>query len=390
MATLWAEKQRQNIFTIELFDQSGKRCTVSPESINYTIGLTITDPPLTHNIGVATANNEVDVFFEKGTPLPAKTKRIHQAVVGLKRNSAGGRLTIPFVEGDFSEANLNRKIGFYEIRSDQISRDIPVGSEIEIKLELDSSRLVKGSIYVPILDMEFPLTIEGLVKTQPDLLDMRRDFENQKQKLRELQSVVSTCENPKLAEVLNDLNREEPIESIERLLVSADDDENARTCETRLLDLKAAVRKMEVQIQFPKLVQEATDEIELVNQTLEAHGTAEDQSLAQLLIQEVELAIRADDTTLERKIVKLFQFRIRILMRTPGYWVGYRDYLLDRKTEMLDATQAELWFSHAGRAINNGDIEALRSACNQLRALLPVVHDVRGYGGNTVKSRNTR
>jgi len=54
---------------------------------------------------------------------------------------------------------------------------------------------------------------------------------------------------------------------------------------------------------------------------------------------------------------------------------------------MLDQAQAKLWFSHADRAINNNDIEALRTACTQLLSLLPKQQQKRGYGGGTVRSR---
>ena len=390
MATLWAEKQHQNVFTIELFDPAGRKCHVSPDSIHYTVGLVITDPPITHNIGVAMANNEVDIFFEKGTPLPAKNKNIHRTVVALKHGSLEGRIRIPLVEGDHLQADLNRKIGSFEIRADQVSRDVPFGSEVEIKLELDSSRLLRGSIYVPILDMDLSLTTEGLVRPQPDISELKLEFQNQKQKLQELQDVVLSTNNSTLAEGLKGLKREEAIGSIESLLSSAEDTDVALTCENRLLELKATLRKLEAQIQFPKLLAEAKDEMEWARQAIEAHGTSEEQIRFEQLKDETETAMHGDDATLQKKIANLFKFRIGILMRTPEYWLGYRDYLLERQAEMSDIAQAQLWFSHADRAINNGDVEALKSACTQLHALLPMGDQQRGYGGTTMRSNGQR
>jgi len=389
LATLWAEKQRQNSFTIELFDRTGRKCSVSPEFIRYTVGLVITDPPLPHNIGIAMANNEVDILFEKGTPLPAKKKRVHQTVVALKRYSSDARIRIPFVEGDYLQADLNRRIGFFEMRADQVARDVPVGSEFEIMLELDSSRLVKGSIYVPILDMEFPLNMEGLVKPQPDLSEMKKEFEIQKHKLQAVQEVVSEVNNSVVVERLRELKREEAIGSIESLLAAGNDEDAAR-CENQLLDLKATLRKVEAQLQYPKLLAEARDQIEWTRQAVEAHGTSEEQKRYELLKREVEAAMNGDASILEKKIANLFQFRLTILTRTPEWWVGYRDYLLERRKEMSDRAQAQLWFSHADRAINTGDVEALKSACNQLRALLPTADQLHGYGGTTVRSRGPR
>lgn len=109
MAALWAEKGGQNTFQVELIDPAGKSCRISPNSLNYTVGLVITDPPLPHNIGIAMADNKVDVLFKKGIPLPAKAKSVHKTVLAIHRGTSGEEIRIPFVEGNHVDADLNRK-----------------------------------------------------------------------------------------------------------------------------------------------------------------------------------------------------------------------------------------------------------------------------------------
>jgi hypothetical protein len=90
--------------------------------------------------------------------------------------------------------------------------------------------------------------------------------------------------------------------------------------------------------------------------------------------------------SLRRKIDDINELRLRIEVRTPDFWLGYRDYLLERQANMADQAQAKLWFTHADRAINSGDLEALKTACNQLWALLPKSEQAqKGYGGGTLK-----
>jgi molecular chaperone DnaK len=388
MATLWAEKQKQNKYAIELFDSTGKKCQVSPDHILYTVGLVITDPPLTHNIGVAMANNEVDVFFEKGTPLPAKSARhTHQTVVAIRRGSSDSRIKIPLVEGGHFDADLNFKIGEFLVDFEDINRDIPLGSEIEIKLEVDSSRLLKGSIYIPLLDKEFPLKID-LVRRQPDLDEMRREFEINKQKLQQVQEVGSQGKDAHTLRIVDELGDENAVASIEELLNSGNDEQAVRTCENRLLVLKAAIRNLENQSRVPKLIADANSEIEWTQNAVEAHGSQDERKQFEELKRDVENAMSGDPSTLEKRTIKLFQLRIRILMRTPEYWVGYKEYLVEQRAGMTDQAQAQLWFNHADKAINNNDIEALKSACRQLRSLLPTVEEFQGYGGTTIKSRS--
>ena len=391
MVTLRAEKQRQNTFGIELFDASGTKCSVNPDSLSYTVGLVITDPPLTHTIGIAMANNEVDVFFEKGSPLPVKSRpHIHRTVVAIRRGSTEGQITIPFVEGDHVYADLNRKIGEFSIRANQITRDIPIGSDFEIKLEIDSSRLLKGSIYVPILDEEFPLRIEQLIKPQPNASELIKEFNLQKQKLREAQELLAQSKDQSVAKGLAEIKRQEAVEKIEGLLNDADDQEAARTCESQLLDLKVAIRRLEVAAKVPRLVAEANDEIERTRQAIEAHGNSEERALYEQLKSEIQAALSGDADLLEKKVNRLFQLRLRVIARTPDYWLGFRDYLRERQADMTDKAQAQMWFVHAERAISAGDLEGLKSACKQLQGLLPITDQRCGYGGTTVKAHGGR
>jgi len=173
------------------------------------------------------------------------------------------------------------------------------------------------------------------------------------------------------------------------LLAAGNDSESARTCENRLLDLKSAVRKFEDQVELPRLLAEAADEIEWTSAAIEEHGNAEDRKQFALLRPELEAAMKGEADILRRKIDDVYRLRIRILVRTPEYWVGYRNYLVERQSEMIDQAQAKLWLNHAERAINSGDLEALKSACNQLLALLPKTFQERGYGGSTVRARST-
>jgi molecular chaperone DnaK len=389
MATLWAQKGGQNTFQIELIDPSGKSCSISPNSLTYTVGLVITDPPLTHNIGIAMADNKVDVLFKKGSPLPAKAKTVHKTVLTIHRGTSGEEVKIPFIEGNHVDADLNRKIGHLVISAAKVNRDLPLGSEVEIKLEIDRSRLLKGSIYVPILDQDFAITLDGLVEPQPDVIDMQRQFLHEKQRLSDLQQLAQTAPtNSNLVEGLNEIREEDALNAVERLLATGNDPEGARTCEKELLDLKAAIRKCEAEAELPKLLAEAADEIKWTGAAAEEHGDENDKKQFSLLLPELEAAMRGTADVLRRKIEEMYRLRIHILMRKPEYWVGYRDYLAERQSEMTDQDQARIWLSHAERAIQAGDLQALRSACNQLWALLPKAVQESGYGGTTVRVRS--
>jgi molecular chaperone DnaK len=292
------------------------------------------------------------------------------------------------VEGDHVDAaDLNLRIGEFAVDLVDVNRDVPLGSEIEIKLEIDSSRLLKGSIYVPLLDREFPLKID-LVRRQPNLDEMRREFEANKQKLQSAQDDTAQLNDVKARQILAELGDENTVASIETLLKSGVDEQAARTCENQLLHFKKAIRKLEAQGQVPRLITDANNEIQWAQEAVEANGSQEERRQFEELKRDLENAVNGDMPTLEKRTTKLFQLRIRVLMRTPEYWVGYKEYLADNRSAMTDQAQAQLWFNHADKAISGNDLEALRSACTQLRSLLPIVDEFRGYGGTTLKTRN--
>ena len=56
--------------------------------------------------------------------------------------------------------------------------------------------------------------------------------------------------------------------------------------------------------------------------------------------------------------------------------------------KILADARVNKWFAHAEKAIANGDVEALKSACRQLWALLPAEEQRRGYGGTSIAAKD--
>src|SRR5207244_11353960 len=86
-----------------------------------------------------------------------------------------------------------------------------------------------------------------------------------------------------------------------------------------------------VAAKVPRLVEEANDEIERTRQAIEAHGNSEERALYEQLKSEIQAALSGDADLLEKKVNRLFQLRLRVIARTPDYWLGFRDYLRERQ-----------------------------------------------------------
>ena len=85
-------------------------------------------------------------------------------------------IRIPVIEGENNAADRNHVVGFLEVLSSEIKRDLPAGSEVELTLKINESRIVAANIYVPILDEEFDPKLDLKARTPPaDEIKLERD-----------------------------------------------------------------------------------------------------------------------------------------------------------------------------------------------------------------------
>lgn len=389
MTHLFAEANTQNIFAIELCDSTGKKQRCSPGELVYTVTSVVFErAPLEHNIGVETLGNTMNVFFKKGTPLPARKMHVHTAAEALRPGDGGKAIRLPVVQGPYPKADRNRAIGFLTIFDNQIRREIPPNGEIEITLEIDESRNLKGEAYVPVIDQSFELPMIDMKIPTPEPAELKSDVARQNKRIEDLKEKLSEIDDQVAGNELRSIDQQNLIGDINTLLLSARNPEDAQVCESRILQLMAKLDRVEDQIEIPVLKLEARNEIRWAQEVL-GSAEPEDARRCELLIAEVENAIDGDHDELRRKISNLRGLRFRISKGQMEWWVGLHSYLLTQRADLTDQDAANKWFVHAERSISTGDFDAMKAACNQLWALLPVEEQQRGFGGNTLSSADS-
>ncbi len=161
-ATLYADKGEKNTFAIELYDSNARKQKVNPDTLSYTIDMVVDEQPVIHSIGIALANNEYAKFFKKGSGLPQRKTwpTAFRTAKPLKQGQPGELIWIPIIEGENELADRNRLIGRFAIEANNIRRDLPAGSEVDITMKYDENRTIWVAAYVPILDDEFNFKID--------------------------------------------------------------------------------------------------------------------------------------------------------------------------------------------------------------------------------------
>ena len=373
MTTLWAQRGKPNLFRIELFDASGARMLAQPDHFNYTIGIAPDAPPLIHTVGVALANNEVRVFFEKGTPLPARQRRDMKTAVTIHMGAAGEFIHIPVIEGENARADRNRLIGTLSIPAVSIRRDVPAGSDVEVTIEIDESRLLKTSAYIPILDLETEEVLK-LDKPTPDLERLEGELEREKKRLETARRKAYETNDEGAQRIIQDkVEGEQMVEQIDTSLSAAEGDRDAADkAQNRLIDLKVAIDQVEDALEWPALVAEAQQQIKNTRQVIQDFGEADDRQMMDQLEQGIQKAISSRDVDHLRRLVEdTHGLSLRILVEKPEFWGGFFQHLQEKKSLMRDRSQADQLFAQGQIAMQNNDVQRLKAVVQQLIALLP-------------------
>lgn len=377
MTSLWAEKGAANTFLIELCDATGTRCPTVPDRFPYTVGIGAGDPTLIHSVGVALANNETVFFLPRGTPLPAR-HRAHplRTAVAMSSGQAGHLLKIPLVEGELARrADRNQLVGMLEISADKLKRDLPAGSEIEVTIDVDQSRLVRAKAYVPLLDEEFE-SIVKLVKETPEPECLRRDTRLELKRLDRALAKAKELGEPKALAVLQRIDGERMVHDIESALAACETDRDATyRCQARLLALRSAIDEADDAVEWPALVAKAAKEIDVERQIVQnpQYDATYDERMAFLALQqEAEAAKQARDVDLlQAKIDELDRLGRTVVYRQPSWWIGMLEHLAQKRSTMSDPAQADEYINKGRRARGANDLAGVKEAVCRLSRLLP-------------------
>jgi len=359
-----AERGDKNTFQIELFDAQGTRHATSPDSISYTIGVDISEQPVINSLGLALANNEFDVFFAKGTPLPAKRMIVYHTVRKLAKGDTGEVLNIPVVEGENSRADRNRLQDTLTVTGADIRRDLPAGSEVEVTLFMDASRIIRAKAYLPILDEEFEAVIDPATRT-PDVTLLRKDLHQEKSRLARLRARRASESLTSLSAQCQELD--------ELAQVAEGDPDAADKAEARLLELRVSLDRIEDSLEWPNMVKDARKKLDDLDTMIAQFGGNDDhRKRAAVLRADVEETIdQKRDDRLPKKIEQIQTLRQEILWENPVFVATMFRSLEREQSRMSDPDMAARLFEQGQACLQREDVQTLRRVVLQLFALLP-------------------
>ncbi len=372
MTQLFAEEKRRCEYDIELCDVTGTRLTVSPERIAYTIGHTPDKPPLSQTIGIGLANEEMLPYIQKGTKLPAHGTNDHRTVVALRAGHAEDVLYIPILEGENTRAVRNHLIGKITITGAEIRRDLPAGSQVEVKVMIDESQQIRAQAYVMALDEDFHVQI-SLQMSHESLDELRKQVADQHKRLKAAREKLGKNRTLKADAALARIEDEQLLPQVDALATAAAQDPDAlQQLDRRVRDLAAAVDEVEDASEWPGLIELAEKNKKDCEGMVKDHGDSSDKNRLNSLINEHQRAVDSGDPGLLKRVADDFDgLWFTVVDRLTAYHVGRFNHLVERLKSMRDVAQAEQVVAQGRRAINNNDVDSLKAANRQLINMLP-------------------
>ena len=174
-------ERKVNTFVVRAFTATGSALNCEPAEffIQY-ISVSVGAPPLPESLwlevdGEMDGKTRGEQIIHKGTPLPAKATRRLKTAKELVRGSAN-EVNIKLFEGNSEVLHANNLIRFFPINGDFVARKLPVGTEIEVRVKVDASRIIEAEVYIPATDETFdvPRKNDRIDVSNPNQLEYRR------------------------------------------------------------------------------------------------------------------------------------------------------------------------------------------------------------------------
>jgi molecular chaperone DnaK len=359
----------------------GARVALEPHEFTIAHGVSIGDPPLSRTVGVALANDGVQVFFEKGSPLPARRSFVLQTAETVSPGNIGFALRVPIIQGEFPFAHLCRLVGTLEIAAEHVRATVPLGSSVDVTLEFDRGGRLVASARIPAIDQNFqhvahlvapdlsPDAMRGALRALEDRL-----AEIQREAFRERSPEALRPNQFNVAEVMLFGDTTALVAEARRAidLAAGGDPDASERARRLLLDLDAAISQTEQLDAWPKLEAEARHRLAVDSSWVGQYGTDTERQLFSQAVESVERALKAKNPSeLKRQLQAAERIGTTAYFRDPDAWPRELEAIERRIHELADPMRGKALIEEAHRALLAGNHHALESTINKLRALLP-------------------
>jgi molecular chaperone DnaK len=381
--------QRQKTsFEVRGLLADGKTVALDPAQFSITHGTTLGEPPLSRSVGVALADDHVQVYFNRGSPLPIRRTFVLHTVETVSPASEGAALKVPIVQGEFALAHLCRLVGALEIPASALTAPLPANSEVEVMLELDRGGALRARARIEKLDQVFD-QVALLVTPAVSLEAMDDALIKLRTRAADLSRSAFHDRSGKAAARLSAaLPR---LEDVQRNIAAArggdlDAGEQARR---ELTDFDSLLAEIEADQAWPELGQRIEDRFAMAVSWVAGYGTDAERATLDNAYRACKRAfVGKDADEVERQLAVIGRVGSAAYLRHPGGWETELEHYAARVGESTDIRRATELVAKGREAMRKQDRPALEEIVRALWRLSPVDRDEQRLGhGSGLRSR---
>jgi molecular chaperone DnaK len=373
-------------FRVSLRDKHGRLLDTDTPEFKIRHGLVPSAPPLPHSISVEVAVSEgksiLDIVFPKGTPLPAEKTIEYRAAHTLIPGKSDSSIYIKLWEGEFLEApDANELINALELSHDGIKRRLQEGSGVEVTVQINTSRLITVSAFVPSLNQHFSNKIYLPTRDEENVVELAagigKEIRDLSDELQELSD--SGPSDPTFQEQLDEIQSslfdlEYKISFFPGRDYSSDPDEakrivsGSRSIRGRILGLRYRM----LQQSRPRILGQFLEMVESAIKVIEDYGNSSEKQALTALRRQLERAVsRAEDKFVQQIVEEIDELRYRVLFGQPWYWQDRLKSLSEPGQLFEDSTEAKRLIGKGQAALNDGDQDGVQEIVRSLWRLRP-------------------
>jgi molecular chaperone DnaK len=369
-----------NVFALKAIGVDGGDVPLEPASVTIVQGLTVSDPPLSRTVGVALANDMVQVYFERGAPLPMRRTFTHKTVDSVAKGSRECLLRIPIVQGEFAFAHLCRLVGAIEISGTAVGASLPAGSAVEVTLELDRGGRLSARALVPSLNQVFE-EVAHLLVPEASVEVLGQGLAELRTRLTEARSAAFRHGDRTGLQRLEDLEQTLAQAGQEVGAARGGDADAGQKARRLLVEIDAAIHEAESQASWEELDDKVRDHAAYAARWVSEYGTEQEQELLRDAMAAVERARGARDAReLQRQLRLITNLITAAYYRHPEAVVWDFEDVSSRVSEATNLPQAEELVRQGQAALARNDKLGLKTVVDRLWSLMPPSVEQRRRG----------
>ena len=376
------------VFWVYARDGNGRLIETDTPELKIRHGLVPAAPPLPHTLSVEILNPGsypvLDPVFVKGTPLPTEKTVRYRATSALVPDKLDSDLFIKLWEGEFlDEPNANEWVGNAVLSHEGIRRSVPEGSEIEVRIQVNASRLISVEAFVPHLNQHFSSQVYLPQREEQDFAVLAQNVTTETRKYRkrleDIELKLSNVENESTKEELLNLHRDlDEVDVKAASALSAEeqiDPDDARRVVEESKTIQGRLSKLEHKVGDEHHAIDSAHFVELVEQVtevVEQFGTSLEKQQLSMLRRELERAVGGgNNKTVQRICGEIDGLRWRLLFRYDWFWKEVFDSLRDPSTIFVNPDEARELIAKGQAAVVDGNGEILREIVRALWKIQP-------------------